>query len=570
MKDRLLAWIVVGQWFVLAGCNPPLAPVAPAPADSRASAPAAAVVASPPRARIRDDSDAFFEDASIPELRLQIAPAEADKLRAENRTYVECSLVEQGGEPVERVGIKLKGAAGSFRDLDDKPALTLNVGKFKKKQLFHGLSKFHLNNSVQDETYLNELLCSEIFLKANVAATRVKHARVWLNDRDLGLYVLKEGFDKPFLKRHFDDPDGNLYDGGFCTDIDTDLELDSGSGSDNRSDLRELLDACRDPDAEARAARVAKLVDVPAFLTFVALELMTGHWDGYSQKANNYRLYFDPTRKQASFLPHGMDQMFGDPGASILEYPPAIVAAAVMGNPRWREAYRRRIGELLPLFSPPEQLLARIDEVAPRLQSALAAIDPALGENHSGLVRELKERIVARAANLEEQNHAPDPGPPEPPRPLEFDEQGEAALADWHPAAESEDAALEFVEGAETGPVYTVVCGPSGQCIASWRRGVQLERGDYKLKVRARANEISALTDEKGTGAGIRISGGMRTNRLSGTADWQTLEYEFSVEEDLRDVELVAELRATHGQVWFAADSFRLIRKLQAPPAENR
>jgi len=87
--------------------------------------------------------------------------------------------------------------------------------------------------------------------------------------------------------------------------------------------------------------------------------------------------------------------------------------------------------------------------------------------------------------------------------------------------------------------------------------------------VRARHAE-HVLADEKGSGAGIRISGGARTNQLSGTTDWQALEYTFTVEEDLRDVELVAELRATSGIVLFAADSFRLIRKIPAPEAENR
>jgi len=570
MRFRLLLLLVASLPIGLAGCDPPGPPDPPPIVDAGSRGGVVAAAANTPRTRVRDEGDAFFDDVSIPELRIEIAPAEADKLRAENRTYVEGTLAEQGGEPLDRVGIKLKGAAGSFRDLDDKPALTLNVGKFKKKQLFHGLSKFHLNNSVQDETYLHELLCSELCRSANVPATRVKHARVWLNERDLGLYVLKEGFDKPFLKRHFDDPDGNLYDGGFCTDLDAELELDSGPGPDDRRDLRELVDACRDPDPEARAARVAELVDIPAFLTFVALELMTGHWDGYSLKANNYRVYFEPKLKKAYFLPHGMDQMFGDPGASILEYPPAIVAAAVMGNAEWRAAYRRRIGELLPLFSPPDKLLARIDEVAARLQPALAAIDPGLAENHAGQIQDLKNRIAARADSLEEQKRAPDPGPPAPPQPVEFSEQGEAALADWNPATESDDAVLEFVEGTETGPAYSVRCGPGGQCVASWRRRVLLPRGEYMLKVQARAAQVAPLADEKGTGAGIRISGGTRTNQLAGTADWQPLEYTFAVEEDLRDVELVAELRATRGQVWFAADSFRLIRKPQAPDAENK
>ena len=77
------------------------------------------------------------------------------------------------------MALKLKGAAGSFREWDDRPALTLNMGKLRKGGAYHGLVKFHLNNSVQDETYLHEWLCSDLFRRApGVPAPRkrVTHA----------------------------------------------------------------------------------------------------------------------------------------------------------------------------------------------------------------------------------------------------------------------------------------------------------------------------------------------------------------------------------------------------------
>ena len=54
----------------------------------------------------------------------------------------------------------------------------------------------------------------------------------------------------------------------------------------------------------------------------------------------------------AHFLPHGMDQMFGDAGASILNAPKGLVATAVMQNPEWRKQYRAKITALLPLLRP--------------------------------------------------------------------------------------------------------------------------------------------------------------------------------------------------------------------------
>ncbi len=112
---------------------------------------------------IADASDPFFEKIEIPNVRLTVSEKQLDKLRAEPRTYVKMKLVENDETTHDDVAVKLKGAAGSFRDWDDRPALTLNMKKFNKKGEFHGLAKFHLNNSVQDETYLNEWLSSISF-----------------------------------------------------------------------------------------------------------------------------------------------------------------------------------------------------------------------------------------------------------------------------------------------------------------------------------------------------------------------------------------------------------------------
>jgi hypothetical protein len=522
------------------------------------------VKAKPPRVLLKDASDDFFT-GEIVHLHLTVKPKDAEKINRDGRPYVKCVLTEKnaaGSELAvyEDVAIKLKGAAGSFQNFDDKPALTVRLDKYEKNRTFHALTKFHLNNSVQDETYLHEQLCSELFTEAGVPATRVTHARVWLNTRDVGLYVLKEGFDHHFLRRHFGDgpaADGNLYDGGFCTDIDTELEKDSGDGPDDFSDLVALREACQTEDAALRFERLEARLDVDAFLTFTAMELMTCHWDGYVRNRNNYRLYFEPVQRKAYFFPHGMDQMFQDPGFSIVEIPEALVAKAVLENPRWREKFKAKVTELLPLFSPPDKLLARLDAMNERLRPTLAALDANLPAAHEERLNGLKEAIRARADNLELQKTFP------PPAPVEFDEQGVLLLADWHPAAEVEDAALEVIDLPDNKHALKIACGPSGTCIASWRRTVLLARGQYKFLANLKTTDIQRLENDRGLGAGLRISGASRDNQRLGSSEWSEVAYEFNVEEESRDVELVAELRAIAGEALFDLESLRLVRKME-------
>lgn len=453
------------------------------------------------------------------------------------------------------MNFKLKGAAGSFREFDDLPSFTVKMDKGDEDQKFHGLRKFVLNKSPQDDTYLHELLGSEIFRAAGIPAPRVSHARVWVNKRDMGLYVLKEGFDRAFLKRAFDKPSGNLYDGGFCQDIDSPLEKDEGSGADDRSDLIALLKACAEPDLVKRWARVPEVVDLKPFITFMAVEMMLGHWDGYCLNTNNYRLYFDPATKKAVFLPHGMDQIFQDADASVLDHPRAIVANAVMRNPAWRAEFRKRVGELMPLFGA-EKLKKRVDEVAKRLRPVLDAFNKDAATAHDGAVAGLKGRLDAREKSLKDQKGQPDP------KPIAFQVDRPVRLLKWRTNSECEDAALTL-EKDKGIDLMKIATGNSGRCVASWRRAVLLPQGKYRFRASIAAKDVAALQEDRdapGVGAGLRISGGRRENAIVDTNDFKAIEFEFEVTEEAADVDLVVELRASKGTIWIRADSLTLTR----------
>jgi hypothetical protein len=118
-------------------------------------------------------TDAFFNSARVPVLKIEIRSPQLNSLRRDARTYVKAT-VREGATVYTNVMIRLKGGAGSFRPLDDKPGFTLKLDEASAS--FHGLQKIHLNNSVQDNTYLSEWLCSQTGL--------AKHAPRFRNQRD--------------------------------------------------------------------------------------------------------------------------------------------------------------------------------------------------------------------------------------------------------------------------------------------------------------------------------------------------------------------------------------------------
>jgi spore coat protein CotH len=146
-------------------------------------------------------------DRAFWEVQIELTDEAARSLTSEPRKAVN-GRVQFGGKWVE-ARVKLKGH-GSFQRLDQKPSFTLQFDKAVAGLAPFGGSKIHLNNSVEDASYLKEKIGAELFREAEIAAPRVAHARVRLNERELGLYVHKEGFSEEFSQRSFGRTDGTI------------------------------------------------------------------------------------------------------------------------------------------------------------------------------------------------------------------------------------------------------------------------------------------------------------------------------------------------------------------------
>jgi spore coat protein CotH len=348
-------------------------------------------------------SNQFFADKTVPKFVISPDEATLNKIRQDPRTYIKVPVTVDGVE-YKDVGIHLKGGAGSYRGVDDKPALTLNFDKFVEQQRFHGLDKIHLNNSVQDPTWMTELICGDLFRASRVPAARTTHAVVELAGKPRGLYVLKEGFNRTFLRRYFKDTSGTLYDGGFLTDITQPLQQTGGSDKKgDRSDLKALAEACREGDLAKRMERIAAVLDVDRFISFAAMEVMTWHWDGYTMKTNNYRIYHDPSANKITFIAHGMDQMFWEPDGPITAPSGGLVARSMFEIPEWRKKYYARVAELRQTVFLPDALEKRIDELAAKLMPVLKEVDKNTARDFENRAKQLKDQVRRRAESIDRQ-----------------------------------------------------------------------------------------------------------------------------------------------------------------------
>lgn len=532
------------------------------------------------------DNALFATNSPVLRVRLDFDKQALDSLRRDARKFVRGRFTEFTGGVTNvfpEVAVHLKGAAGSMRGVDDNPALTINFDKFKPEQRFHGLKKIHLNNSVQDSSYCTEFLCGELFEAAGVPVARAGNARVWINGRDRGLYVLKEGFTRDLLRRFFDGKDtkGNFYDGGFLRDIDQDLEKDFGDGPDDHSDLHALAAACREPDVAKRWERLNQTLDVESFVSFLAMNMLIWDWDGYPLNRNNYRVYFRSSNNKAVFVPHGMDQMFWDGNGRLLRDFGGMAASAFMSTPQGKRLYRERVVQLFTNAFQLEWMTNAVTALHARNRAALA-------ERGEGAVRGLDDgvsvvmnRVIDRWRGVQRQIK---PWITAPPVGVSFTE-GVAPITSWRieeeRPAEKGHAELEKSAAPDGTPALTITAIDS--TTASWRSSVKLDPGHYRFEGRARGNGIEPLVrkpaanqpantkpaeDRKGVGAGLRISSANeksenqkpRTNTVVGSADWTPLAFDFEVKAGSEDTELVCELRAAKGTVWFDVASLRIVR----------
>jgi spore coat protein CotH len=344
----------------------------------------------------------FFTNGALHTFEIQLSKQNYQALQNKPREYVPAT-VKASGRTYTNVGVHLKGVA-TFRPIDDQPSLTLNFSKYVRDQRFHGLRKVHLNNGKEDPTLLCEALSAEVFEKAGLPTARVTHGRVHLQGRNLGPYVVIEGFTPEFLGRYFKKTDGNLYDGGFRLEITNRLERLLGKSPQNWSDLKSLAAAAAIPDLEKRWQELSIHLDADSFARYLAMQVLISNWDGYALYRNNYRIYHDPTSDRLYFIAHGMDQTFSRATAPAMPRRwDGLVAQAFMETAQGRELYQRQLKLLFAKTYDAPSLTQHASDMSARLRPLIAERGQDAEAIYDQNVTLLRARIERRGQFLERQ-----------------------------------------------------------------------------------------------------------------------------------------------------------------------
>lgn len=214
------------------------------------------------------------------------------------------------------LGIRLRGNTSRQKK---KKSFKLNFSKFNKEQRFFGLKKLNLKANTNDPSCVREHLVMNLYRDFNLVVARVNQVKLYINNEYMGLYTNVEQIDKTFLGSRFSDKSGNLYKCTYPADLsdlnkvydDNSYELKTNENENNRDNLYSFIQFLTTSTDQKFEEHIEEYIDVEEYLKELAVEILAGHWDGYSYNKNNFYLYYNPEEKRFEYIPYDTDNTLG-------------------------------------------------------------------------------------------------------------------------------------------------------------------------------------------------------------------------------------------------------------------
>jgi hypothetical protein len=274
--------------------------------------------------------DQLFDDTVLHDLQLTLSDRDWTTLKArpEENTYYPADL-RWRGVTVRNIGIRSRGSGTRN---GRKPGLRLDMNRYIDQE-FVGLRAVVLDNSFTDPSTIRETLAMKLFARTGIPAPREAHARLFVNNEYVGLYVMVEPIDRTFIERTFGPAEGNVEAGGFLYEYNWLREYDFEYLGPSLEPYAELFEPkTRETDALSRLyqplealaraindtppaqfeATVGALIDLPELMRYLAVQRVAGEIDGFigNWSMSNFYLYRFRDGRPAQLLPWDADHSF--------------------------------------------------------------------------------------------------------------------------------------------------------------------------------------------------------------------------------------------------------------------
>jgi spore coat protein CotH len=382
--------------------------------------------------------EGFYRPDQVQSVRLRIAEEDLQRMAAAlpKRIYVRGSF-EWGKIVVENVAVRYKGNSSSAPQQQHKRSFLIKFNEYDSEQRFLGMRRASLDNGVQFGSVFSEPIITDILRQEGVVAHRCNYAKLYLNDKYMGVYVNVERIDESFVEQQLPDAKGLLFkvdQGGPGADLrylgedaaayGRTFAPETKAAKRGSEQLVGLLRLIKDAPAEKLAARL----EMDAFLRTAAVLLFSGAFDQLTGwNPHNYYLYHDGKADRWRYLPWDLDVGFCDNAFGrirvLAEWNAAWPVAGQRGNPLMErivtdpellKRYRSGAKVILEKYFEPEKLCAVIDAKYALIREDLKTdpfphrrITNPGDRDYDGIVESMKAFVRARYASAREQLENP-------------------------------------------------------------------------------------------------------------------------------------------------------------------
>ena len=337
-----------------------------------------------------DPADTIYDQNKILNIEIKVDEEDWNTLRYERRSLIELfgeKCMEPMGEKpynyypatviideteLNQVGVRTKGLLGSINP--SRPSIKVKVHQFDPDLNYKTLKRFTFNNQNQDPARIRSCLSYKVMTDVGVPASRCNFAHLIINDSDMGIYANVEPIKRPFLLKHYKSSIGNLYEStaadlrtGFIAKI----EKKNNVAEDNWTDLENFIKAIESDD-DVFLEEIEKVLDLDAFLTYWATEVLIAHWDSFSGNSNNYYFYRKPDNNKFYFIPWGPDSTFTKSRAAFSSvdenspesvYAKSLLTRRLYNHPEIREKYKQTLKHILENVWNKDELLEEVERI---------------------------------------------------------------------------------------------------------------------------------------------------------------------------------------------------------------
>jgi PKD repeat protein len=295
-----------------------------------------------------------FDDSRVRRVDIRLTRSDWDRMWVdpEAKLMVPADAVVFG-EPLNNIGFRMRGQF-SLRESGSKKPWKIDTDAYIDGQEFHNLRQLMLLNNVGDPSMLREKLAYEMMAFAGLPASHVAYTALWIDFTDdeqpplyWGVYTLVERVDNKYIGNRFgqDSKGGNLYKASHAQRGPMDLKYYGDSieayptqngqyaygkmNNEEETDYSDIVELCRVIDGTKYASdeelmqAFEKVINVDAFLRYIAVVTILDNWDSYPYTGNNFYLFNNPVSGRFEWIPWDLTwggnpqtQLFGrvDPG----------------------------------------------------------------------------------------------------------------------------------------------------------------------------------------------------------------------------------------------------------------